>query len=649
MLHGRGGVRGAMRGRGDRGARSKGARAARRGVRHARWRVRWRNGERRRPQRLRQMAKTKTKAVAFSTDESGSDADPGLLNRGFVANSSKGARKYGLPQIAEPPQRAELRPAPAAGGPTRGSLASSSRSVVRACVMASRAAVALAPPAFATRARLGFRARVGGRADASSGASALASPRLLLPRRARGVVTRAGSGDGRHSRSKLREKEERRWDRESDRESASSKNGDKLVKVDDGAVTVDFKNAGKEVRSLGTKIKRAHKKAVKKLTKKVDAAVSGFANGGNKPATFRTARTSAQPTGYYGRSGVGYAAAPPWLGGLLGWAVLFAAAWAVTKVFGLGGGSSSNAGGGFRLPSFGSGGGKRKRPKGSGPGRWVTDRSLGGREVWVEDKYAVGRGARGNALAEDLAYVDPQRSEAAAKARAKEEAQLKKAAAAALEAREPEWWRRPSPGYCPPAQRESRMRVAKSKLATLSSKRVGGVEYTAADIADLRDACASANASVAEFVRPSSAATGIFKAAIEYALDACKQRTSTGVVGEPRTFLSGLSEDVGVPPGKAGRLVNAAVAARLRSDLLQAAAQKRQGEEGQAMFTLDGAIGVLSTFPPAENAAEMEMVAAGLRPRLSEAERVWLSETFRNIGGGSVANAVDEALDVKRR
>ena len=37
-----------------------------------------------------------------------------------------------------------------------------------------------------------------------------------------------------------------------------------MVKVDDGAVTVDFKNAGKEVRSLGTKIKRAHKKAVKK-------------------------------------------------------------------------------------------------------------------------------------------------------------------------------------------------------------------------------------------------------------------------------------------------------------------------------------------------------------------------------------------------
>ena len=509
--------------------------------------------------------------------------------------------------------------------------------------MASRAALALAPPAFAARG-LGFRARVGGRADASSGASALASPRLLLPRRARGVVTRAGSGDGRHSRSKLREKEERRWDRENERESASSGQRDKLVKMDDGAVTVDFKNAGAEVKSLGTKIKRAHKKAVRKLTKKVDAAVSGLTNGGNKPATFRANRTSAQPSGYYGRAGAGYAAPPPWIGGLLGWGALFAAAWAITKVFGLGGGVQEA----FRLPSFGGGGGRRKRPKGSGPGRWVTDRSLGGREVWVEDKYS-GRGARGNALAEDLAYVDPLRSEAASKAKAREEAKAAKAAAAASEMVEPRWWSRPSPGYCPPAQRDHRLRLAKARLATLSSKRVGGVEYTAADIADLRDACASANASVAEFVRPSSAATGIYKAAVEFALDACAQRSATGTVGEPRTFLSGLSEDVGVKPGKAGRLVAAAVAARLRSDLLQAAAQKRQGEEGQAMFTLDGAIGVLSAFPPSENAAELEMVAAGLKPRLSEDERAWLSETFRNIGGGSVANAVDEALDVKPR
>ena len=136
-----------------------------------------------------------------------------------------------------------------------------------------------------------------------------------------------------------------------------------MVRVDDGAVTVDFKNAGAEVKSLGDRVKRA----MKKLKRKVDKTVSGLNNGSEKPATFRTAQRSMQPGGYYGRSGYGYAGPPPWIGGLLGWAALFGAAWAVTKVFGLGGG------GGFRLPSLG--GGRKRRPPGAGPGRWVKDRT----------------------------------------------------------------------------------------------------------------------------------------------------------------------------------------------------------------------------------------------------------------------------------
>ena len=168
-----------------------------------------------------------------------------------------------LPQIAEPPRRAELWSRACRGWTTHGSLSSSSRSVVRACVMASRARWRRAPRVAARG--LGFRARVGGRASLSpsSSASALRSRlRLRVPRRARAAVTRAGSGDGRHSRSKLREKEERRWDRENDRESASSSKGrqrDALVKMDDGAVTWTSRTRAR-VKSLGTKIKRAHKR-----------------------------------------------------------------------------------------------------------------------------------------------------------------------------------------------------------------------------------------------------------------------------------------------------------------------------------------------------------------------------------------------------
>jgi hypothetical protein len=101
---------------------------------------------------------------------------------------------------------------------------------------------------------------------------------------------------------------------------------------------------------------------------------------------------------------------------------------------------------------------------------------------------------------------------------------------------------------------------------------------------------------------------------------------------------------VGVTPGKAGRLVQAAVAAKLRADLLQAAAQKRSGDEGDAMLTLDGAIGVLQTFPFGEDAPELEMIAGGLKPRINDGERRWLANTFKDIGGGETCGTVNEAL-----
>ena len=97
---------------------------------------------------------------------------------------------------------------------------------------------------------------------------------------------------GRHSRSKLREKEDAR-ERARDaayRDMRAETTRDSLVKVDDGAVTVDFKNTGKAATGVVARVKRAHKKAVKKLKKKVDKTVSGLTNygeGNKKSPTFR--------------------------------------------------------------------------------------------------------------------------------------------------------------------------------------------------------------------------------------------------------------------------------------------------------------------------------------------------------------------------
>ena len=451
--------------------------------------------------------------------------------------------------------------------------------------------------------------------------------------------------DGRHSRSKLREKEDRANARANAESAAASRTPPaSIIRADDGAVTVDFKSAKKELGTLGDRVARAHKRAMKKLKKKVDRAVSGLNNGESRPATFRAARQTMQPGGYMGRSGYGYARPPPWIGGLFSWAILLGAAWAVIKVFGLGG----SGGSGFRLPSFGSRSGSRRRPPpGAGSGRWVTDRSLGGREIWVED--ARTRSPRGGALAESLEASGDLSgggfSEAAQIAARREEARAREQKRRNADLVEPAWWSPPAPGYCPESQRVARATAARAALAKLNTKRVGGAAYDETDLADLRDACASARASVADRVKPESARTGIYKAGVEFALDAAKARSSTRAIGVPATFLTGLADDVGVAPGRAARLVDAAVAARTRGELLQAGAQVRAGEEGAAMLTLDGIIGILGTFPPERGSAEFEMVAAGLTSRLTEAERAKLLDAFRAIGGGEEqTRAVAEAL-----
>ena len=246
---------------------------------------------------------------------------------------------------------------------------------------------------------------------------------------------------------------------------------------------------------------------MKKLKRKVDKTVSGLNNGSEKPATFRTAQRSMQPGGYYGRSGYGYAGPPPWIGGLLGWAALFGAAWAVTKVFGLGGGAVS--------ASPPSAAGASAAP-GAGPGRWVKDRTLGGREIWVEDRYA--KGARGNALAES-SRPRPVSPEAADKARRKEEAK----AAAGRRPRATPW--NPRGGAHP---RPGTARSLSTKLKATRASGAGGFGRKARRRSKLHR---GGPRRFARRVRgggrvrrgrgqTESARAGIFKAGVEFALEA---------------------------------------------------------------------------------------------------------------------------------
>ena len=178
---------------------------------------------------------------------------------------------------------------------------------------------------------------------------------------------------------------------------------------------------------------------MKKLKRKVDKTVSGLNNGGDKPATFRTAQRSMQPGGYYGRSGYGYAGPPPWIGGLLGWAALFGAAWAVTKSSA----SAAAAAAAARLPPSAAGAsaapGRRTRSLGQRPNPRRA-RNLGGGPI---------RQGRARQRARRVALDLVRSSEAADKARRKEEAKAAAAAAAASDAVPPRGGARPRPGTAP--------------------------------------------------------------------------------------------------------------------------------------------------------------------------------------------------------
>ena len=192
--------------------------------------------------------------------------------------------------------------------------------------------------------------------------------------RARGCARRrcvVVTASGRHSRSKLREKEDAR-ERARDaayRDMRAETTRDSLVKVDDGAVTVDFKNTGKAATGVVARVKRAHKKAVKKLKKKVDKTVSGLTNygeGNKKSPTFRAGYRS-PGVGFSDRAGVGYYGPPPWMSSLAGWAVTLGVVYALGRVFGIiNPGTGGIGGSGLRLPSLGSFGKTRRAPPGSG-------------------------------------------------------------------------------------------------------------------------------------------------------------------------------------------------------------------------------------------------------------------------------------------
>ncbi|KAL6619992.1 hypothetical protein ACP70R_035131 [Stipagrostis hirtigluma subsp. patula] len=223
------------------------------------------------------------------------------------------------------------------------------------------------------------------------------------------------------------------------------------------------------------------------------------------------------------------------------------------------------------------------------------DRSLGGKEVVVAVSSPVAA-APASRVSEPVRQVrrrDPQ-------------------------AKVPEWW--PEVGMQvmePGPESEKWARLANRLVRAIIDNR-------------LRQLCKISGVKVS--FDTENARDSFYRAAINFVLDDCGRAAqdigAAQINGEsPRFFLAGLASNIGLDKFRASTL-----------------ALEIQGKRTEALDELLKICRMHCIFPPEDNSAEMEMVAAGLKRNLQVAERVHLLSLYRSVCTGGNFRTAAEAL-----
>ena len=285
-------------------------------------------------------------------------------------------------------------------------------------------------------------------------------------------------------------------------------------------------------------------------------------------------------------------------------------------------------------------------------GRWVRDRSLGGRLVRVasdEPRTSSDGSAhwkRTGARATP-AGISPLASEEEAAAAAK------RAAASGAEDAEdddtapaPAWWSEQAPTVVGTARRMAGAAEARAAFARLNAARVGGRDYDPTDFVALRIGCADVGTALEASINGVTARESLFRGAVDASLAAAAGGAAPLAGLSPGVLLTGLAGDLHIRRRRAAQLVAAATAARLRGGLLDCLAQLRRGEQLPTMMELSALGALLRALPMAPAAPELELVAASLAPRSTLIEREQLMALCAAATGddAEVSRTLREAL-----
>ncbi len=325
-----------------------------------------------------------------------------------------------------------------------------------------------------------------------------------------------------------------------------------------------------------------------------------------------------------------------------------------------------------------------------GKGRWVRDRGLGGRMVFVaEGGDAPLSSAASSSPSQARKSMnaglfldgweggggeggDPSDVAAARTAAAGGGARSRQAAAAKQQQQQlPSWWSPPRPSPSAAALASTRsgrealaralredptLAAAAATLRQLEDSKLAGRDYSPSALAAIRAALGDSGVSL----RPSTGSQrdAIFRAAAAAAAEEASGGSSSGGGSSspsasspssspfspsplggipPNEFVSGCASDLGVPTAEAVNMSCAAVAARARGLLVDALASRRGGDAAEALLLVGRLAALLSALPLVAGGPQAPMVAEALSQRASLEERRALFEEFLGVVGGSGA------------
>lgn len=271
-------------------------------------------------------------------------------------------------------------------------------------------------------------------------------------------------------------------------------------------------------------------------------------------------------------------------------------------------------------------------------GRYVRDRSLGGKEIWIADGFddagmpirgaSPSRGPRAVFSAEDLA-VDGDATAAAAPSSAAP-------SPAAVAPATPGWWTEPRTRYVREGEKEMIRARASQYLRGMEEQKYNGQDYSMEAVREMVQLGLEGNVTLRP--RTDSGRDAIFRFATDHAIEASFTGRTLMLGGiRGREFLPALAQTIGVPTQRACDIATGAVAAKTRALLLSALAHVRAKDDIMAYTDLSYLAMLWRELPLEEGSPQVDMLARSLSATMQAREarellRMFEEATSRDAG-----------------